>query len=272
MSIQEFQQIPDPYSSMSIFHDPGILGNYPKEIQTICEVRGRLDFILGGGPHDIGYNMSLVFGNYNDKSYTKRFKTAVGSLLELEIKYTNLKHFNDRNRHYNVSSTYTEFQQSELRWEILSLFRGSILDEMKDINAENFVFYKKLGLASFPAVLLKAKYLDLLAHRFIRCFFQFLCYSPMKDILISIENAIKNGRRLILQQEDGGASVTPEFAGDVFDLRVCIEYHDTRCQNDPWDTRYLRAKVPLNPAGMGVMMDVQTTIGDGNYGVRGFVS
>ena len=69
MSIQEFQQIPDPYSSMAKFHDPGIIGNYPKEIQTICKVRGRMDFILGGGPHDICYNVSLVMGNYTQKSY-----------------------------------------------------------------------------------------------------------------------------------------------------------------------------------------------------------
>ena len=261
MSIQEFQQIPDPYSSMGKYHDPCILGNYPKEIQTICEIQGRLDFILGSSPYDKGYTMSLVLGNFNEKSYNKRFKAAVGSLLELETEYTKLKNFK--------YSAYNKFKQNELRREILSLFCNTILDEMKDLNAENFVFYKKLGLASFPAVLLKAKYLDLLAHRFIRCFFHYICYSPKKDILISIENAIKNGRRLILQQEDGGASVTPEFAGDVFDLRVCIEYHDARRQNDPWDTSYLRAKVPLNPAGMASMMDVQKTIEGGTYGVYG---
>ena len=245
MSIQDFQQIPDSYSSMKKYHDLGIFENYPDAIKTIYNVimDDKLDFVLGGSPYNLSYNMSLLMGNYMPDCYSKDIKNAADSLLKMKKEYLEAKEANRKNPHHPFA--YLHNRPGELQWAMVALFSDKILREIKTINANNFALYKKQSLASFPAVLLKAKYLDLLAHRFIRCFFQFLCYSPQKDKLIAIENAIKNGRRLILQ-EDGDASVTPEFASDVFDLRVCIEYHDATCENDPWDTSYLRAKVPLN--------------------------
>lgn len=222
MAVQEFQCVPYPYSSF--LNDCVTKELYPPKITNFLNLHFRWMI-----PSEV---MTLLTGNYSKKTFESAgFHQVIVALTSKVL--------------YLEENNGSRWASREI---MLSDFRDFCTNELspmlKEVNAANFAEYKKKGTGNLLVRLQSKTGYDCRAHIFITNFATFCCYASAFEKVAVLEEAIKIGKSLFMNQtkpisnsdksftmmhsETVAKPTKPEYSRSAAFLRVCAAYYDLR--------------------------------------------